>query len=126
VPAGTGQSTTLRLIGQVRFPAPLDVTVDVWWLQQYGGGLFLPLRGGTAGDAACGGGPYASTPPRASARGGTASTLLIDLNFLNHPSCPYNHRWQCPLAPAGNTPAASVRAGERLSHTRPQPGARPA
>jgi hypothetical protein len=36
---------------QVTFPAPPDVTVDVWWLRQYGGGLFLPLRDGTAGDA---------------------------------------------------------------------------
>jgi uncharacterized protein len=24
------------------------VTLDVWWLRQYGGGLFLPLRDGTA------------------------------------------------------------------------------
>lgn len=57
VPAGAGQTTTVRLIGQVRFPAPLAVTVDVWWPQQYGGGLFLPLRDGAAGDASCGGGP---------------------------------------------------------------------
>ena len=40
VPTGADQTTTLSLIGQVRFPAPLDVTVDVWWQQQYGGGLF--------------------------------------------------------------------------------------
>jgi uncharacterized protein len=51
VPTGADQTTTLRLIGQVTFPAPLDVTVEVWRLRQYGGGLFLPLRDGTAGDA---------------------------------------------------------------------------
>jgi len=38
----------------------------------------------------------------------------VDLNFLYHPSCRYNPAWQCPLAPAGNVIAASVRAGERL------------
>jgi len=40
--------------------------------------------------------------------------LVIDLNFLYHPSCRYNPAWQCPLAPAGNTVAAPIRAGERL------------
>jgi len=29
VPTGADQTTTLRLIGQVTFPAPLDVTVDM-------------------------------------------------------------------------------------------------
>ena len=50
--------------------------------------------------------------------GGTTSTLVIDLNFLYHPSCRYDSRWQCPLAPAANTTTAPVRAGERLSHAR--------
>src|SRR5215468_5313366 len=38
----------------------------------------------------------------------------VDLNFLYHPSCRYSDSWVCPLAPAGNTIAAPVRAGERL------------
>lgn len=46
--------------------------------------------------------------------GGTASTLLIDLNFLYHPSCRYADSWQCPLAPPGNTISVPVNAGERL------------
>jgi len=121
-PTGADETTTMCLIGQITFPAPLDVTLDVWWLRQYGGGLFLPLRDGTAGDASYGGGRYALDTAKGADLGGTASTLIIDLNFLYHPSCRYNHRWQCPLASAGNTTAAPVRAGERLSHTRPRPG----
>ena len=39
---------------------------------------------------------------------------MIDLNFLYHPSCLYDSRWQCPLAPPQNTLAAPIRAGERL------------
>ena len=35
--------------------------------------------------------------------GGTANSLVLDLNFLYHPSCRYDFEWQCPLAPAGNT-----------------------
>ena len=42
VSTGADQTTTLRLIGQVTFPAPLHVTVDAGWLRRYGGGLFLP------------------------------------------------------------------------------------
>jgi uncharacterized protein len=116
VPTAAGEITTLRLIGQVTFPAPLDATVGVWWLRQYGGGLFLPLRDGTAGDTSYGGGRYVLDTAKGADLGGTASTLVIDLNFLYHPSCRYSSRWQCPLAPAENTTAAPVRAGERLSH----------
>jgi uncharacterized protein (DUF1684 family) len=39
---------------------------------------------------------------------------VVDLNFLYHPSCRYNHAWQCPLAPAGNTIPTPVTAGERM------------
>ena len=43
-----------------------------------------------------------------------AESLVVDLNFLYHPSCRYSDSWVCPLAPAGNTITAPVRAGERL------------
>src|SRR5215472_5164980 len=44
----------MNRIGCVRLPAPLSVVLDVWWLRQYGGGLFLPLRDGTAGRSSYG------------------------------------------------------------------------
>jgi uncharacterized protein (DUF1684 family) len=44
--------------------------------------------------------------------GGGLDSLIIDLNFLYHPSCRYNDAWQCPLAPAGNTIGTPVSAGE--------------
>jgi uncharacterized protein len=126
VPTGGDGTMTLRLIGLVTLPAPLNVTVDVWWLQQYGGGLFLPLRDGTGGDTSYGGGRYALDTAKGADLGGAVATLIIDLNFLYHPSCRYSSRWQCPLAPPGNTIAAPVRAGERLSHSHQGPAARPA
>ena len=44
VPGGGEQdSTTMVLIGCVELPRPVDATVDVWWLDQYAGGIFLPL-----------------------------------------------------------------------------------
>ncbi len=122
-PAGGDGSARLRLLGQVELPAPLSATIGVWWLQQYAGGLFLPLRDGTAGQASYGGGRYVLDTAKGADLGGTASTLIIDLNFLYHPSCRYSSRWQCPLAPPANTITAPVHAGERLNHSHQPPGA---
>ena len=101
-------------IGCLRLPAPLDAVIDVWWLRQYAGGLLLPLRDGTAGQSSYGGGRYALDTAKGADLGGRDGSLVVDLNFLYHPSCRYNDAWQCPLAPPGNTIAAPVSAGERL------------
>jgi uncharacterized protein len=106
--------TKLRRIGHVELPAPFSATVDVWWLIQYGGGLFLPLRDGTAGETSYGGGRYLLDTAKGADLGSRADQLVVDLNFLYHPSCRYNPDWQCPLAPPGNRITAPVRAGERL------------
>ena len=112
--AGSDGVTSLRLAGRVELPTPLGATVNVWWLEQYAGGLFLPLRDGTAGTASYGGGRYLLDTAKGADLGGTGGSLVVDLNFLYHPSCRYNSSWQCPLAPSGNTITAPVRAGERL------------
>ena len=119
VPTSEGV-TPMDRIGQVRLPAPLDAVIDVWWLRQYGGGLLLPLRDGTSGrpgvdgHASYGGGRYALDTDKGADLGGRDGHLVVDLNFLYHPSCRYNDAWQCPLAPPGNTISAPVSAGERL------------
>jgi uncharacterized protein (DUF1684 family) len=114
IPTDGDGSTAMRLIGRVRLPAPIDATLDVWWLRQYAGGLFVPLRDGTAGDSTYGGGRYLLDTAKGADLGGTDEALVIDLNFLYHPSCRYNARWQCPLAPPGNTISARIHAGELL------------
>lgn len=114
VPTGGDGVTELRRIGHLELPAPLAATLDVWWLDQYAGGLFIPLRDGTAGDSSYGGGRYLLDTAKSADLGGTDTTLTVDLNFLYHPSCPYSPEWICPLAPEGNTVSASVRAGERM------------
>lgn len=114
ISTGDDRTTTLHRIGQVLLPAPFGATVDVWWLKQYAGGIFLPLRDGTAGDGSYGGGRYLLDTAKGADLGGSFESLVVDLNFLYHPSCRYNSDWQCPLAPPGNTIAARVEAGERL------------
>jgi hypothetical protein len=106
--------TTMDRVGCLRLPPPLDAVIDVWWLRQYGGGLLLPLRDGTAGQTSYGGGRYALDTAKSADLGGRDGHLVVDLNFLYHPSCRYNDAWQCPLAPPGNTISAPVNGGERL------------
>jgi uncharacterized protein (DUF1684 family) len=114
VSTGGDSLAALARIGRVQLPAPVDASVDLWWLDQYGGGMFVPFRDGTAGRGSYGGGRYALDTAKGADLGGTAGTLIVDLNFLYHPSCRYSDEWVCPLAPPGNTVPASVQAGERL------------
>jgi hypothetical protein len=88
--------------------------LDVWWIAGYGGGVFVPLRDGSAGRTTYGGGRYLLDTIKGADLGGDGSRLVIDLNFAYHPSCTYDPRWTCPLAPEGNRLTASVDAGEQL------------
>ena len=88
--------------------------LDVWWLGGYGGGIFLPLRDGTAGATTYGGGRYLLDTVKGADLGGQDGRLVVDLNFAYHPSCTYDPRWSCPLAPEGNRLGTPVAAGEQL------------
>jgi uncharacterized protein (DUF1684 family) len=41
--------------------------------------------------------------------------LILDFNFATQPSCAYDPRWACPLAPPENRLDVPVHAGERLT-----------
>jgi uncharacterized protein len=115
VPGGSEQdSTTMVLIGCLELPPPIGATVEVWWLDQYAGGIFLPLRDGSSGTESYGGGRYVLDTSKGADLGGDPDHLVVDLNFLYHPSCRYDDRWLCPLAPPGNTISAVIAAGERM------------
>jgi uncharacterized protein (DUF1684 family) len=113
VPTATDGEVRMRLAGRVTVDL-LGAELDVWWLEQYGGGIFLPLRDGTAGTESYGGGRYLLDTAKGADLGADGDRLVLDLNFLYHPSCRYNAAWECPLAPPGNTVPVPVRAGERL------------
>jgi uncharacterized protein (DUF1684 family) len=38
--------------------------------------------------------------------------VTLDFNYAYNPSCAYNSRWACPLAPFENRLEAPVEAGE--------------
>lgn len=109
-------ATQARAVGQVtieRDGASADLTV--YWLDQYGGGLFLPFRDATGGTSTYGGGRYLLDGAKSADLGGAAGRLVLDFNFAYHPSCAHDPRWSCPLAPPANTLPMAVEAGERLT-----------
>jgi uncharacterized protein len=106
--------TRLRSIGTIELPPPISSRINVWWLDQYGGGLFLPLRDGTAGELTYGGGRYLLDTAKGADLGSSEGGLIVDLNFLYHPSCRYDSVWQCPLPPPQNRVTFGIHAGERL------------
>lgn len=114
VDTGPDGITRMRQVGWISLPGPYRARLAVWWLDQYGGGLFVPLRDATAGRSSYGGGRYLLDTAKGADLGGGDTALVIDLNFLYHPSCRYDQRWVCPLAPADNTIPVPVEAGERL------------
>ncbi len=113
VPTATDGIVPFDRIGRVDLPGLGGL--DLWWLGSYGGGLFVPVKDATAGRTTYGGGRYLLDTVKGADLGGDEDGLVVDLNFAYHPSCRYDDRWQCPLAPAGNTIAYAVEAGERLS-----------
>jgi uncharacterized protein (DUF1684 family) len=115
VPTPGDGTILLHLTGQVALPDPVAMTLDVWWLHQYGGGIFIPLRDATAGTFSYGGGRYLLDTAKGADLGGDAESLVVDLNFAYHPSCRYNPAWVCPLAPPGNTTTVPVQGGEIMA-----------
>lgn len=91
-----------------------EVTLSLYWLDIYGGGVFLPFRDATAGAETYGGGRYLLDTAKSADLGGQGRHLVLDWNFAYHPSCVHDPLWSCPLAPPDNQLAVPVHAGERL------------
>jgi uncharacterized protein (DUF1684 family) len=92
------------------------VSLAVYWLEGYGGGLFLPFRDALAGRETYGGGRYLLDTVKGADLGtGDDGRLVLDFNYAYNPSCAYDPRWSCPLAPSENRMRIAVEAGERMA-----------
>jgi uncharacterized protein (DUF1684 family) len=91
---------------------PLEL--EMYWLEEYGGGLFLPFRDATSGRETYGAGRYLLDTVKGADLGSEGDRVVLDFNFAFNPSCAYDPRWVCPLAPPPNRLSAPIRAGERL------------
>lgn len=90
-------------------------SLDVWWLDSYGGGVFIPFKDASNGPVTYGAGRYVLDTVKGADLGRAPSgDWVVDLNFAFNPSCVYNPAWACPLAPAGNRLDVPVPVGELL------------
>ena len=111
LPSSDGGTMTFRRFGQA---SAGDVALDVYWLEGYGGGLFVPFADATSGDETFGAGRYLLDTVKGADLGMEDGRLVLDFNFAYQPSCSYDSRWACPLAPPANRLDIRVEAGERL------------
>jgi uncharacterized protein (DUF1684 family) len=107
------QPYTFARFARVRFDLSGEQTLDLFWLEGYGGGVFLSFADATSGTETYGACRYLLDTVKGADLGGAGDEIVLDFNFAYNPSCAYDARWVCPLAPPGNRLAVAVRAGER-------------
>jgi uncharacterized protein (DUF1684 family) len=91
--------------------------LTLYWMEGYGGGLFLPFSDSTAGEETYGAGRYLVDTAKGTLGRGLDLDLesgeaVLDFNYAYNPSCAYHSRWACPLAPPENRLGEPIRAGE--------------
>lgn len=116
IDSATDGEIPFSLVGTVRLP--YLGTLDLWRVQGYAGGLFLPVKDGLAGvpGGTYGGGRYVLDTMKGADLGAGAGddAIIVDFNFAYNPSCAYDPSWSCPLAQAGNTLSTEIPVGERM------------
>jgi uncharacterized protein (DUF1684 family) len=114
IPTSGNETMTFTRFATVRFPLGRDsMELELYWLHGYGGGLFLPFRDRTSGGETYGAGRYLLDTVKGADLGMEGERLVLDFNFAYNPSCAYDPRWVCPLAPPPNRLDVAIRAGER-------------
>ncbi|MGH2691883.1 MAG: DUF1684 domain-containing protein [Actinomycetota bacterium] len=90
-----------------------DLALGMYWLDGYAGGLFVSFRDETSGRETYGACRYLLDTVKGADLGSEGASLILDFNFAYNPSCSYDPRWACPLAPPDNRLPIAVTAGER-------------
>jgi hypothetical protein len=113
IAGSAGSATRFRRFGRARFELDgVPQMLELFWLDAYGGGVFLPIADATSGKETYGGGRYVLDTVKGSDLGEHEGRLVLDFNFAYNPSCAYDPRWACPLTPPANRLEIGVRAGE--------------
>jgi len=118
VPTSGGGAMGVRRIGSLDVPFPAGQRrLALYWLEGYAGGVYLPFRDGTNGAETYGGGRYLLDAAKGADLGGdpVSGVVVLDFNFAYHPSCAFDPRYICPLAPPENALDIRVEAGEQLT-----------
>ena len=114
VEASAGEPMAFERFAVARFDlGGAACALELYWLEAYGGGLFVPFADATSGAETYGAGRYLLDTVKGADLGGDDGRLVLDFNLAYNPSCSYDPRWACPLAPPANRLAVPVRAGEQ-------------
>jgi uncharacterized protein (DUF1684 family) len=115
VASSDSDTMAFERIGRARFALDGSACeLELYWLLGYGGGLFVPFADATSGEETYGAGRYLLDTVKGADLGtGARGRLVLDFNLAYNPSCSYDPRWACPLAPPPNRLAIAVRMGER-------------
>lgn len=119
VPMNAQESMMMTTVARLQFAIGGQIaTLSLYWLDIYGGGLFLPFRDTTSPTQSYGSGRYLFDTIKGSdflfvtGKPASKQRILLDFNYAYNPSCAYNDRWFCPLAPVENRLAVAINAGE--------------
>lgn len=122
LPVSGGGTMTFERFGAVTLPfVEGPRRLELFWMEGYAGGLFLPFRDATNGAETYGAGRYLLDGAKSADLGGNpgfdgaGATLILDFNFAFQPSCAFDPRYACPLSPPSNRLDLPIRAGERLA-----------
>ncbi len=114
---GAAGEVAFSRIGHLEFELQgQQLSLAALWIEGYAGGLFVPFTDATTGHQTYGGGRYLLDTIKSADLGSDAATdtVVLDFNYAYHPSCTYDPRWVCPLAPPDSRLALPIYAGERL------------
>jgi uncharacterized protein len=106
---------TYRRIGVAKFDYLGNTReLNIFWLDIYGGGIWIPVGDETNGETTYGGGRYLFDTCKGANLGISKDgrKILLDMNFLYPPSCSLNTQWVCPLCPRQNELPFRIEAGE--------------
>ena len=118
LPVSVGAAMSFRRIGSVNVPFAAGARrLELYWMAGYAGGLFLPFRDATNGTETYGAGRYLLDSAKSAdlGPGREPGTLVLDFNFAFQPSCAFDPKYACPLAPPPNRLDLPIRAGERVT-----------
>jgi hypothetical protein len=114
IAASTGGTFAFSRLGVARFAlAGREHELELHWNEGYGGGILLAVADETSGRETYGGGRYVLDTVKGADLGGGDSRVIVDFNFAYNPSCAFDSRWSCPLAPPANRLPLRLEVGER-------------
>jgi uncharacterized protein (DUF1684 family) len=114
IPTSGPETMSFTRFARARFKIAREAELELYWLTAYGGGIFLAFRDATSTSETYGAGRYLLDTVKGADLGSEGDRLVLDFNFAYNPSCAYDPKWVCPLAPPLNRLDIEIRAGEKI------------